>query len=181
MLRAGEFVRDNFQLFNRAQHSEDNSEQIALCDQVLIRDPDHLPAIELKAKALWRSGRYPSALQCISQAIAINPKEPGYHFLRADCLQHLSRYGEAVREFEKCQASEDRQMVSEAEVRIAALEQIQHAIIAQLLASNPKFRGAYSENAENALARHGFAFAEKRADEGALVNKARAELWARPS
>jgi len=174
-------VQSNFELFRQAERAADNEEQCRICDKVLRRDPRYLPALELKAKAKWRSGKFVQALESISKAIAINPHEPGYLFLRADCLQHLARYGEAVREFEKCIDCKNAQLSSEAHVRIKALNELQEAIIAELMNSSPAFRAQYRTNPAETLQAHGFAFAENRPDETHLAKLAKPALWARPS
>jgi len=174
-------VQSNFELFRAAERSPDQAEQLRICDKVLRRDPHYLPALELKSKTLWRKGSFIEALQSISKAIALNPREPGYYFLRADCLQHLARYGEAVKEFEKCVDSKDQHLSSEAQIRIKALEELQEAIVAELINSNPKFRDEYRRDPSEALHAHGFAFAEKRLEPIVDEKRVKPGLWARPS
>ena len=174
-------MKNNLQLFREAERSNDAQTQRRICNTLLRREPDHLPALELKSKSLWRSGHFREALETISKAIALNPQELGYYFLRGDCLQHLARYGEAVREFEKCRDSKDAQLSSEAEIRIKALEAFQENIIAELINCNPHFRDEYRERPTEALQAHGFAFSEKKPDETAIEKNVKPSLWARPS
>jgi tetratricopeptide (TPR) repeat protein len=169
-----------FELISQAVGSQDPTYSLLLCDEILSSDSAHLPAIEIKAKNLWRMGRFDQALSQIDQAIALYPFDPGYHFLRGDCLQQLLRFGEAVLAFERCLDADDSRLKQEAESRIQDLEEWQEQLVAELLRSDVNFRREYTHDAPQLLRAHGFAFST-----ALIVRREQPELrqalWARPS
>jgi regulator of sirC expression with transglutaminase-like and TPR domain len=52
------------------------------CNQVLCLDPHHLGALEVKAQALWFTGRYADLVTTTTQLLLINPLEPAYRMTR---------------------------------------------------------------------------------------------------
>ena len=170
----------SFELISKAVGSQDPTYSLLLCDEILSSDSAHLPAIEIKAKNLWRMGRFDQALTQIDAAIALYPFDPGYHFLRGDCLQQLLRFGEAVLAFERCLDAGDPRLKAEAESRIHDLEEWQEQLVAELLRSDVNFRREYSHDAPELLRAHGFAFSTSLAVKREQL-EVRPAIWARPS
>lgn len=63
---------------------------------VLEREPDHLGAREALAISLLNLGDPVRSLEVIRSLVAVNPHENGYETLRANALQCLGRYAEAL-------------------------------------------------------------------------------------
>lgn len=161
--------------------SEEPARDIRLCDLVLAEHPDHLPALEVKSKALWRQGHYDLALETIQKAMLLYPFDPGYHFLAGDCLQNLRRHPEALAHFERCRSSENGRLGAEAEARIAEIEGFQEGLIRILVKQDSAFRAGYRADPENAAQESGFRFAAEPANETLIENLPRRAVWARPS
>jgi tetratricopeptide (TPR) repeat protein len=127
--------------------------------KILKRDPNHLGALELLAKAQWRGGEFESSLDTLRHLIRLNPYEPGYHYMKAMALQSLGRYGEAVRSFGRCLTSDSESLAGSAAASIRELEQWQEGVIAELLHSDSRFRTEYAIDPMGACRQRGFAFA----------------------
>jgi tetratricopeptide (TPR) repeat protein len=132
-------------------------EALDLVKKILREDPEHLPALEICAKAYWRAGQFADSLGALDRLIRLNPYEPGYFYLKGVCLQCLGRFGEAVSAFEKCAGTEAESAIH-ASAALRDLEAWQETLIADLLQEDPVFRAKLSQNAEEALRSRGFMF-----------------------
>ena len=173
-------MQDVYNLLLQAEQAADTTEQCRICNRILEECRDHLPALELKSKALWRNKDFAGAIEAISKAIAINPGEPGYYFLRGDCLQNLSRYADAVHDFERCRETGDEKLRREAETRLLLLSEWQEGIVAELLRADPSFSRSYAADPQATMKAFGFAFAEA-TTETQVHHAELPSLWARPS
>lgn len=164
----------------RAIRSDSPQTALLLCDQILVSDPAHLPAIELKVKSQWRLGLYEPALEGLSQALALNPYDPGYHFLRGDCCQNLLRYGEALDAFERCRLGDDPELAAQAEIRLKGLEDWQSTLLDELARCEPNL--VHQMNADPTTLRdYGFRPRQAEMTESVRTKLASATIWARPS
>jgi tetratricopeptide (TPR) repeat protein len=170
----------SFDLLALATQSQSPSETVIVCDRILSSDPGHLPALEVKSKALWRMGRFEAALKTLDKAIALNPYDPGYHFLKGDCLQSLVRNGEALEAFERCRSCAAGNLAQQTEVRIKALQEWQSAVAGELACSDGDFRRQVELNPVAAMAQLGFKVSSKQATVQAKSLQSPA-IWARPS
>ena len=170
----------SFDLLARATQSQSPAEAVAACDRILDSDPTHLPALEVKSKALWRLGQFEAALNCLEKAIALNPYDPGYHYLKGDCLQSLLRYGEALEAFERTRSCAEGNLTQQTELRIKALQEWQSAVAGELACSDGSFRRQFDQDPVSAMFSLGFKVDSKQA----VVPErsfAHPSLWARPS
>lgn len=67
----------------------------ACARRVAARDPEHLGALELLAKALWLLGDLEEVVRCARQLSSLFPYEPGYFVMEAEALSELGRHEEA--------------------------------------------------------------------------------------
>ena len=124
----------------------------------LAADPNHLGALELLARALWRAGEYEYSLDALRHVIRLNPYEPAYHYMRAVALQSLGHYGEAIRAFSRCVDGPEKLSQTVA-ASIRDLESWQETLIAEMLKSDAAFRQKYAMDPMKACHEKGFAFA----------------------
>jgi tetratricopeptide (TPR) repeat protein len=178
----GNFSEDSssFDLLALATQSQSPSETVIVCDRILISDPGHLPALEVKSKALWRMGQFEAALKSLDKAVALNPFDPGYHFLKGDCLQSLQRNGEALEAFERCRSCAGGNLAEQTEIRIKALQDWQSAVAGELACSDAGFRRQVELDPVAAMAQLGFKVSSKQAVVQAKSMQSPA-IWARPS
>lgn len=179
--RGRAFATSNADLFAEAEKTPLPFRALDLCEAILGADPRHLPTLELKAKCLWRSGRFQETLEVLEAATELNPFDPGYFYLKGDCLENLSRYPEAVAAFERCRDSTDPRLLTEAERRIRDLEDRQEDMIACLLRSNEQFRADYRLDPLQCLAAHGFKFSKSGPKAKGIPELHSPSQWARPS
>ena len=69
------------------------------CDRVLVQDPDHVGALEVKAQAQWYGGRYELVVQTTTKLLRLNPYEPGYRYTRGMANLSLGKVQEALHDF----------------------------------------------------------------------------------
>lgn len=90
---------------------------VAESSQCLRRDPTCLAALELRAKALWRLGRYRELEGVTQSMLRINQHEPGYRLLQALAQLGMRRFERAsamLRHLvDQCRDSEIRQIAAE--------------------------------------------------------------------
>lgn len=141
---------------------------------ILDRDPAHLGAMELLAKALWQTGNYDALLRVIDRLINLNPYEPGYHALRGAALQAQGKYGEASRAMARA---------PESAPALAGLQDWQAGLIADRIQGDPVFRAEYARDPEAACSAYGFALVATPAPEGFISKRSvvLSALTARPS
>jgi hypothetical protein len=157
---------------NRLLQSGDCTAAVQLCRQVLKHDDMHVGALETCAKALWVLGEYPETLRVADALLRIEPLEPGYRELRANCLQCLGQYGAALVALP----------VNASGAQTSQLEALQAELVEGLCASDPVFRAAYAQDPGTACSDRGFAFREQPETESSWVPASdRSWLTARPS
>ena len=161
-----------------ATQSRSPSDAVRACDRILSLDPGHLPALEVKVKALWRMGRFEETLECLDEVLRLNPFDPAYHFLRGDCLQGLLRYGEALAVFERCASAASGNLRKQALMRVKGLHGWQATLAAELACSDAAFGRLVQRDPVAAMESLGFAVSSR------AVQPKRAavpSVWARPS
>ena len=111
-----------------------------LTSRILKRDPKHVGALEVSAKAQWGMARHAAVLRTTERLIHLNPYEPGYHSLRGAALQALGRLREAMNCYRR-----SLEMGGEANAEASAvfLEECQRSLLEELLQSDESFRDAY--------------------------------------
>lgn len=112
----------------------------SLTNRILKRDPKHVGALEVSAKALWGMSRHADLLVQTERLIRLNPYEPGYYSLRGAALQALGRLREAMQCYRR---SLDMGGEANAEASAVFLEECQRSLLEELLQSDEGFRDAY--------------------------------------
>lgn len=74
---------------------------IALCDQLLERDPEYVKALILKGRILNKQGRGDEAEQMLADAVKRHPDRPRLRLLYARVLVHLEKLDLAREQFEE--------------------------------------------------------------------------------
>lgn len=121
-------------------------------NRVLQEDEEHIGALEVLAKALWAAGHFEAVLEAVRRLLSLNAYEPGYHALMGAAFQALGRYGDSLRAYER---SGDTPGAREA---ARELQNLQAALVADLLRSDPVFRAHYAQDPDAACSARGFAF-----------------------
>ena len=91
-------------------------------DQILDRDPDHLGALEVRVRALWRLGDFPAVLRTLGRLAMLNPYEPGYFLMQGNSLRMLSRLPEARSAYERCATIGETSVREEAVANIVEID-----------------------------------------------------------
>lgn len=91
-----------------AEHLDQGEETLALETLALLleEEPDHLAALEIRAKALMRLGEVEPALHCVERLLRLNPFELGYVFMRGQLYQAQGTFTLAEADFDRCAGSE---------------------------------------------------------------------------
>ncbi len=76
---------------------------LRLARGILRRDPDHLGALELMAKALWAVGELEEVVRCARRLESRYPYEPGYFVMEGEALRELARLEEAKVAFQRAE------------------------------------------------------------------------------
>lgn len=171
-------------LLARAQtafETGDFDSAIRLGSALSKREPDHLGALEILARAHWRAERYEEALGPLDQLIALNPYEPGYFYLRGVICQGLGRFGEAIDAMQRCLSFTDSPVAQQALAAMRELESWQETLIAELLQRDPVFRTEYARDPIAACAGRGYRFADsaRAGDHMQRSQTERALVWSR--
>lgn len=158
----------------------DSAQAIEVVSPILLADSQHVPALEIQARAQWRLGLYQEALGSLTRLTRLNPQEPGYQYLKGLCLQGLGRFGLALRAFERCARSNspDAQAAAEA---IVHLREWQEFLIQELMACDKEFRKAYGRDAETAARARGFDLGQSPRYHEEAPGKRATHQWVRPS
>jgi tetratricopeptide (TPR) repeat protein len=153
----------------------DPQNALSTIDRVLADDPDHLGALELKARCEWQAGDHEAVVRTLRHLIALNPYEPGYHSLLGSALQCLGRYGEAARALERAAGAPGQ------EEMLADLRAWQAGLVAELARTDPVFRAHYRQDPGAACAARGFHVAATAAEPLLFGRTERGALYTRPS
>ena len=158
-----------------------HADALRVAQDVLSQDPQQIGALETMAKALWHLGRFEELVRTLRRLVVLNPYEPGYHSLLGTVYQSMGQCGEAVEAFSRCATGNgtEGEMARES---IAALQEWQGGLVAELLTSDPVFRAHYAQNPDLACRQRGFAFSERNSSaENWLPEQAVVSLHNRPS
>jgi tetratricopeptide (TPR) repeat protein len=140
---------------------------------VLNQDPDHVGALEVLSRCLWKTEQFEELERVTTRLTHLNPFEPGYHGLRGMALRALGRYGEAAQALARDPG---------AAAHLNDLEAFQATLVKDLIATDPTFAAAYSLDPECALRQRGFHFVQQ---ESALAwvaaNAPPVRVYSRPS
>lgn len=126
----------------------------SLAQTVLSECSDHLGALELMARLLWKQQDFKTLVRTTDRLISLNPFEPGYHSLRGMSLRALGMYGEAAKALER-DPSAAKQLVD--------LECFQAALIKDTIKHDQVFAAKYAKDPVKALTEKGFYFKEREA------------------
>lgn len=135
---------------------------IQMCVRALFQDRDYLPALELKARAHWRLGQYRRAIETLESALLLNPYDPGYRYMKGDCLQMLGLYGEAMTEFQMCAKDGTSDLANEASRRVQVLDELQRELLQWRINTDPEFRRTVSAEGAKCVRKQGFQLADVR-------------------
>lgn len=102
----------------------DPSKVIAPLRRILVNNPDHLPALEILARAQWRCRQDLAALETLARLIQLNPYEPGYHYLKGLVLQSGHQFQEARIAYERCLSMGECAETEAARTAISSLESL---------------------------------------------------------
>jgi tetratricopeptide (TPR) repeat protein len=149
--------RRNALLVSKAERNfskNDLEQAIAQVQLVLAECSDHLAALELHARILWKQQDFKSLVRATDRLISLNPFEPGYHSLRGMSLRALGMYGEAAKALER-DPSAAKQLID--------LECFQAALIKDTIKHDQVFASKYAKDPVQALTEKGFYFKEREA------------------
>ena len=120
----------------------------------LSESSDHLAALEVQARILWKQQDYRGLVRTTAKLITLNPFEPGYHGLRGMALRALGLYGEAAKSLERD---------PNATKQLQDLECFQAALIKDTIKHDAVFAAKYAKDPVKALTDKGFYFKEREA------------------
>ena len=126
----------------------------SLVQSVLAETHDHLAALEVQARLLWKQEDFKSLIRTTGKLIALNPFEPGYHGLRGMALRALGMYGEAARSLARD---------PNASQQLADLEAFQASLVKETIKHDPVFAAQYAKDPVKAVTEKGFYFKEREA------------------
>lgn len=126
---------------------------------ILREDQNHIPALEVLATALWRTGHIGQALRISDRLVRLNPYEPGYFHLRGSLYEQLGRYADAVYAYRRAiESSRDVSFQNRVEQSLEILEQWEATLVAQLLEDDLTFACQYQMDPVEACRSRGFEF-----------------------
>jgi hypothetical protein len=126
----------------------------SLVQAVLCETCDHLGALELSARLLWKQQDFKALVRATKRLITLNPFEPGYHSLRGMSLRALGMYGEAAKALERD---------PNAAKQLLDLECFQALLIKDTIKHDQVFAAKYAKDPLKALTEKGFYFKEREA------------------
>jgi tetratricopeptide (TPR) repeat protein len=151
-----------------------------LVGRLLAGDPDHLPGLELRARALWQLGELDELYSTIGSMIRLNPYEPGYFALLGAVEQSRGQIGAAIRSLNRCQRLSQKPDRATGEM-LRELHVYQKAVLETLLAEDARFRAEYRRNPVQAARSRGFEIAAPATEPLGPVSARPSLLFARPS
>ena len=119
---------------------------------VLAESPDHLGALEVQAKLLWKQQDFKALIHTTAKLIALNPFEPGYQSLRGMALRALGQYGEAAKSLARD---------PNAAQQLRDLEGLQASLIKETIKNDVVFAAQYAKDPIKAVTEKGFYFKER--------------------
>ncbi|MBS1729092.1 MAG: hypothetical protein JST51_20420 [Armatimonadetes bacterium] len=128
------------------------NEAASVIQTVLAETHDHLGALELQARLLWKQEDFRALVQTTNKLIALNPFEPGYYGLRGMALRALGHYGDAAKSLARD---------PNAAQQLADLEGFQASLIKDAIKHDPVFAAQYAKDPVKALTEKGFYFKER--------------------
>lgn len=154
-----------------------------MAEGILRQEPEHIGALELLAKIQWRQTELRPLLRTLRLLIGINPYEPGYHYLEGAALHCLGHYGEALKAYTRSREISPECRHPEAEAAIAALQECQLALLAELLKDDAGFRLRYAQDPQAACDTVGIRFSEEEGNQPRYpaASLAGVAAWIRPS
>lgn len=158
------------------------SNAMEIAKLTLKRDPSHVGALEVLAKAQWQASQCDELLLTLKKLIELNPYEPGYHSLLAGAYQSLGLCGEAVKSYLRA-VDLGFPKSAEMDAMIEELRSWQGSLVAELLMTDVVFKAAYQQDPAKACADRGFDFAILPETTEHLIREreSRAVVFARPS
>ncbi len=121
---------------------------------VLAESSDHLGALEVQAKLLWKMQDFRALVRTTNRLMMLNPFEPGYHGLQGMALRALGLYGQAAKALER-DPNASKQLLD--------LECFQASLVKDTLKFDKIFAAKYAKNPLEALTEKGFYFKEREA------------------
>lgn len=120
--------------------------RIEAARQRVAEDPTHLGNLETLVRAQWNEADYSGVLDTLRRLLALNPFEPGYHFLRGATLQCLGYFGDARGAYERCAQDAGSGMAKEALAAIHEIDRWPAEVVARLAEVDPTFRALMRED-----------------------------------
>jgi tetratricopeptide (TPR) repeat protein len=173
-------MQSSFELLQRAAALNDDRLKALIAEEVVSFDPDNLAALEVLALARWRIGDFESAFSAAGRAIALNPAESAYAFIRGDCLQQMQRFPEAALEFGRCCAESSGSLCAQASMKLREVTQIQESLAAELIRYDPSLAAKVACAPYETLKTLGFSFPAVTTHEPIPALSPQVQ-WARPS
>ncbi|MEA2553812.1 MAG: hypothetical protein QOJ65_1988 [Fimbriimonadaceae bacterium] len=161
--------------------ARDAVQAASVAKRILRRDPTHVGALEVLARAQWQQQRFEDLVDTTRSLTALDPYNPGYHMLLGAAYQCLGLFGEATKAYARASTA-DKAEAERSFKLIAELRDWQANLLSTLLQDDPAFRAAYSRDPKAACQSKGFEFLEAQTqDVWVREEAASAVVGARPS
>lgn len=163
MARPSQAEISPFALLARAEallQTRDSAGAATLARKILRKDPTHVGALEVLARAEWQQQRFEALVSTTNRLIKLDPYNPGYHMLRGATFQCLGRFGEATKAYARSSSLGDSPDTQRSLALISELREWQAGLLSTLLAEDPTFRAAYRRDPHAACQSKGFEFVE---------------------
>ncbi len=129
----------------------------AVAQEVLRRNPNHIPAYDALGSAYFQRGDVEATLRVLGALIRLDPLNPAYRFKKALLCQHKGDIALAVQEFlEVCELEPAGPYAAPARESLHTLDMFQLQQIFILTMDDTMFRTQVLRDAENAVEERGF-------------------------
>ena len=153
---------------------------LVFAQNILDTDPNHLPALELCARAQWQLGDLEPLGETIHRMIRLNPYEPGYFSLLGAVEQSRGRIGSAIQAFNRCLKLSTKPDPT-AVAMLQELRKYQAVLLGTLLEEDAVFRAKYRKDPVGAARARGFEIESPAIEPRTQVQPRAALLFSRPS
>ncbi|MCB8931913.1 MAG: hypothetical protein M9921_02350 [Fimbriimonadaceae bacterium] len=132
-----------------------------LAKRRVAADPTHLGHLEELARLQWSDGDCSGLIDTLRRLTALNPFEPGYHFLRGAALQCLGMFGDALTAYDRCARFTDSKLAEDARAAASELRRWPREIVSRLAEADLAFRHRYERDPEGTWRMLGFKESEE--------------------
>lgn len=119
-------------------------------------DPTHLGHLEELARLQWSEGDCRALIDTLRRLTALNPFEPGYHYLRGAALQCLGLFRDALRAYDRCVQFAASPLAADARAAADELRRWPREVVVRLAEADPAFRHRYERDPERTWRELGF-------------------------